>query len=367
MNILLIGSKTALVFLCVLSFLFLPACQSESNEHESGELSESIEMENLVDVMVLEETDFTYELVSNGKLRAKRKSRLRFNTGEELLQLNVSNGSHVEAGEILAVLNRENLKRQFNRAKIQLQRASMDLEDILVGRGYTLKDSLNIPKDIMQTASIRSGYAEALNELENIKANLENTRIIAPYSGIIADIEVREYEQVNTGDVFCYIIDNSVFIVEFSVMEDELSMVEEGKKVEVMPFSKPNESYKGTITSVNPIVDEHGQIKVTALVKDAQMLKDGMNVRVLVKDHVPNQLVVPKSSVLYRDNLEVLFKYENGKAHWTYVHTLMENSRSYAVKANPDRVASLEAGDTVIVSNNLNLAHGSLVVVDFEE
>ena len=77
----------------------------------------------------------------------------------------------------------------------------------------------------------------------------------------------------------------------------------------------------------------------------------------------PVSLVVPKPAVVLRDNQEVLFKIVGGKAYWTYVKTLLENSDSYAVIAHPDKGATLEPGDTVIVSGNLNLAHESGVEV----
>ena len=89
-----------------------------------------------------------------------------------------------------------------------------------------------------------------------------------------------------------------------------------------------------------------------------------MNVKVLLKKDVRNQLVVPKSAVVLRDNQEVLFKVVAGKAYWTYIQTTMENSSSYAVIAHPDKSsATLNPRDIVIVSGNLNLAHDSEVVV----
>ena len=63
-------------------------------------------------------------------------------------------------------------------------------------------------------------------------------------------------------------------------------------------------------------------------------------------------------------NAAVLVRYgEGGKAEWVYVHTVRANSESYAVTANTDRGATLEEGDRVIVSGNLNLADGSKVVL----
>ena len=79
------------------------------------------------------------------------------------------------------------------------------------------------------------------------------------------------------------------------------------------------------------------------------------------------QLVVPKSAVVIRDNLEVLFRYKDGRAQWTYVHTSLANSREYVVEANLDRGAELNPGDLVIVSGNLNLADGSEVSLGREQ
>ena len=64
-----------------------------------------------------------------------------------------------------------------------------------------------------------------------------------------------------------------------------------------------------------------------------------------------------------RDNLEVLFRYKEGRAQWTYVHTSLANSREYVVEANRDRSAELDPGDLIIVSGNLNLADGSEVTL----
>jgi len=103
---------------------------------------------------------------------------------------------------------------------------------------------------------------------------------------------------------------------------------------------------------------------VKALVKNTGGLMDGMNVKVMVEKDVPNQLVVPKSAVLLRDNQEVLFRCtKDSIAFWTYIQTTGENTTSYSVIAHPDKGATLNSGDTIIVSGNLNLAHESKVVV----
>jgi uncharacterized Zn ribbon protein len=87
-----------------------------------------------------------------------------------------------------------------------------------------------------------------------------------------------------------------------------------------------------------------------------------MNVKVSIKKAVPNQLIVPKQAVVLRQNREVLFRYTGGIAYWTYINVLDENENQYSVEAAEG--ATLEPGDTVIISNNLNLAHESEVEIE---
>ena len=151
--------------------------------------------------------------------------------------------------------------------------------------------------------------------------------------------------------------------VTFSALESEYGFLERGQSVRVSPFGSER-TVSGRIKSINPTIDKNGQIAVTATIPGGAGLLDGMNVKVTVDKDMPAQLVVPKSAVVIRDGLEVLFRYgEGGKAEWVYVHTVRANSESYAVTANTDRGATLEEGDRVIVSGNLNLADGSKVVL----
>lgn len=347
--------------------MLLFACSGPADgrvNHENGDTSTPAEFVTEVDAMVLETATFELELVSNGNLHALRKTRISFPFSETLLSLHVNNGDRVKEGQLLATLCRENLQRRKQQARLRFARASLDMEDILLGRGFTIGDSLKIPPEVWQMAGVRSGYSEAALELQNLKADLQRTRITAPFAGVVAGLEVQSLEQVNAGEVLCQLIDNTAFLARFPVMENELPRVSPGTEVAVVPFATPQSSRKGSVQNINPQVDEHGRVEVTALIADTRGLMEGMNVRVRVKSPVPQQLVVPRSAVLYRDNLEVLFKYAAGKAEWTYVNVLHENTTHFSVMANPDRVASLQQGDTVIVSGNMNLSHGSLVNIN---
>ena len=352
-----------LLFFSLAALFF--GCQGpdEASAQQEQEAANASEFVTEVEAMVLQPAAFPRQLVSNGKLEALRKSRISFPLSETLLELHLTNGMPLEQGQLMAVLCSDNLQRRKQQLELRFERAALDMEDILLGRGFTIADSLKVPREVWQMAGIRSGYTEALLELNNIKADIANTRMYAPFRGVMAGLEVQQYEKVNTGEVLGTLIDNTAFLVRFPVMEAELPFVHPGAPLQLTPFAAGNQSWQGHVHSINPQIDEHGRVEVTAVVSNANGLMEGMNVRVLLEDPLPNQLVVPKSAVLYRDNLEVLFKYSRGKAEWTYVNVLHQNSTHYSVVANPDRVASLQPRDTVIISGNMNLAHGSAVTL----
>ena len=212
-------------------------------------------------------------------------------------------------------------------------------------------------------AKMRSGYTSAKNSLERAKLDYEGAVLKAPYSGKVADLKLKAYDRT-TSEPFCSVIDDSSLDVDFSVMESEYAFLEKGLQVRVIPFADPSKSVTGKVSEINPTVDKNGQIAVRATVRNDGSLIDGMNVKVIVERMMPGQLVVPRSAVVVRDNLDVLFTYtDDGVAHWTYVNIIRSNGDSHVVTANADRGARLNEGDKVIVKGNLNLADGSKVQI----
>lgn len=328
---------------------------------EDGKLEYSQQI-NFVDVMVLEKTNFNHQLISNGKLEAQAKATISFPATGVVEAVRFSEGDQVRKGDIIATLVSDDKKLALESARITFRKAELDMYNELAGYGYKGRDTSSVAKDMLAIAKLRSGYDAAKNSLERAKNDMEGCSLRAPISGRIAYMNLKANSQTPT-EPACRIIDDSRFNVRFPVLESEYPFIEKGLQVIVVPYAQESVSVKGTVTNVNPAVDANGQVMVTAAMPNPGRLIDGMNVKVSVQRAVPGMLVVPKSAVVIRDNQYVLFKYKSGRAGWTYVNILDSNSDSHAVTANTDREAELEAGDTVIISGNLNLAEGSEVTL----
>ncbi|MBQ9722908.1 MAG: efflux RND transporter periplasmic adaptor subunit [Bacteroidales bacterium] len=331
----------------------------------SGELKDgkavAVPEVNEVEVITLERTDFAHQLLTNGKLKALRRASLSFGADGVVSALNVSNGGRITAGSIIAKLDRPDLKLSLEAAQIALEKAELDFYDVLAGQGYVARDTAGVPDNVLAMAKMRSGYTSAKNSLARARLDYEGAVLKAPYDGKIADLRLKKYDRT-AADPFCTVIDDKQLDVDFSVMESEYAFLEKGLQVRVIPFADPSKSVIGKVSEINPTVDKNGQIAVRAVVRNDGALIDGMNVKVIVERMMPGQLVVPRSAVVVRDNLDVMFTYtDDGVAHWTYVNIICSNGDSHVVTANADRGARLNEGDKVIVKGNLNLADGSKV------
>lgn len=350
---------------CLVIAVLVCGCKGKKDESKGDDTpmargSYSAE-KNIVTVVPLERKVFNKQLVCNGKLEAQSKVTVQFEAQGKIAQINVRDGQKVQKGQVMASLDKEQPRRQLEQARLAYDKAEMNLADRLLDYGYTLADTAKIPAEQKRVIYINSGFIDARMALENAERTYKQCDLRAPFTGKVASLKGRVHEQ---GGQLCTLIDDSRYIVRFSILETEYKFVHTGQQVLVSPFINSDVVLKGTIISINPTVDQNGQIAVTAQVPGSEELMDGMNVRITVQNSVPDQLVVPKSAVVIRDNMEVLFRYNEGRAEWTYVNVLMSNTTQHVVEANKDRGADLNVGDLIITSGNLNLGDDAPVEIE---
>jgi len=336
---------------CFLCF-FLLSCSSKKDISEEGSVSTILPDEiSEVRVMRLELTDFPHELIANGVVSALNKADLRFQLSENIVAIYVKNGDRVTKGQKIAMLDQFKLQNALSQAKDNLERARLDLQDVLIGQGYSLSDSARIPADVMQLAKVKSNYDNCINQYALAEYNLNNSTLYAPFDGIVANLFSKVYNLPDGSQPFCTIIDNLHPETDFKVLESELPYLRIGDKIRVSPFSASDYSCDGQIAEINPSVDQNGMVRVKAYINNPKnRLYDGMNVKIQLQRSLGPQLVIPKEALVLRSNRKVVFTMKNERAQWVYVQTGLENSDSYVV------TEGLNVGDSVIYEGNINLA-----------
>lgn len=351
-----------------MSGIIFGACADKKEKEPSKEEGVSVILlddKNDVSVMKLKKQRFSHELVSNGKITAHRKAELRFETTETVANVYVKNGDRVRKGQKLAELDDFKLHNALQQSEYALERAKLELQDVLIGQGYAVDKFDQVPPEVMKLAKVKSGYDQSLAQYELAKRAEERAILTAPFDGIVANLFTKPYNLSNTSEAFCTIVDAGSMEADFTVLESELSLIKVGDRVVVIPYADSAVRYDGKVSEVNPSVDSNGMVKVKALVDGKGKLFSGMNVRISVRRSLGNQLVIPKSAVVLRSGKQVVFTLEKGKALWNYVQTGLENADSCIVSNKEEQGVTdgLLEGDSVIVSGNVNLAHEAPVKV----
>lgn len=357
-------SRNSKYVMLLLAAGMLAGCSEKKDDASRKEGVETVlpSQANEVKVMTLEKTAFSHELVSNGKVTASQYADLSFRvTSEPVAHIYVKNGDHVRKGQKIAELDLFTLKNSLEKAEIALRQSELEMKDVLIGQGYASDRMQGIPEDIVQLAEVKSGYAQSRAAYELAKYELEHAVITAPFDGVVANLESRSFNRPDGSKPFCRVIGTGGMEISFKVLESELPLVNRGDMVEVAPFAGTAGKCGGTVSEINPFVDEDGLVSVRAKVNGGVKLFDGMNVRVSVKRSVPNQYVVPKTAVVLRTGKQVIFTLKDGKAMWNYVTTGLENMTEYTLSRWDGD--GIKDGAQVIVTGNVNLAHEAPVEV----
>ena len=134
-------------FLICLALFALAACSGAKKEEAADEGVATVlpDEKNEVTVLPLKRQIFNHELVSNGKIVAGGMADLRFESSGIVAQIYVKNGDRVHKGQKLAELDKFRLKNKTAQSKDALEKAKLELQDVLIGQGYAADDTANVP------------------------------------------------------------------------------------------------------------------------------------------------------------------------------------------------------------------------------
>lgn len=301
---------------------------------------------------------FDYLINATGKLEAASEVMAVIEQAGYLIELPIREGQSVTKGQVIAKLDDTEATFRLQKANIALRNALAEYESAKLGFGTVFESEDEERKAIIdEQLKAKSGVFLAELEVKEAEMALERCEVKAPISGKIADLKFREGSLVGASTELCEILGSSGLVLRVKVLESDIGLISENQQADIYPVTNTQNAMKGRVIGINPRVDENGLVQVSIALASANTLLPGMNARAIIRAPQSNSLVVPKDAVVYRSGRAVVFTIENKESKWNYVEVGKDNGEEVEI------LEGIEAGSTVITTNNLQLAHQAPVQI----
>ncbi len=202
--------------------------------------------------------------------------------------------------------------------------------------------------------------AVAQGQLDSVQAQLGNTTITAPISGIISKKFIEAGEMAVAGSPVVNIVNTKGIEIELFLTEFDIGKVLVGQEVQVSLAAYPNEEFLGKIYYVGFVADPISKkfpVKIQ-LGNEGGKIKAGMlaEIRIITKKQ-ENVLVIPKTSVFIENGIEKVYTVKNSVVEIKSVKTEVISDSELKV------IEGLIEGDEVVIEGNYDLNNGDLVSI----
>jgi HlyD family secretion protein len=352
-------------------------------------------------------------LTASGYVVARRKAVVSAKIQGRLADLRVEEGARVLAGEVIARLESEDYEAQVLRARAQVQqaaaqiasgrasirRADADLAEarrqLGVNEQLTQKrmlaiDTLEASRARVQMLDAAAGqanadvkrmeaaYAQAFADQHFAEAQLANTVIRAPFTGVVVKKMAEVGESVapippgvnlsTSSGAIVALADLDTLEVEVDVAEANVAKLFASQPADVTVEAFPDKHYDAELRQISPTADRTKAtvtVKVTILQNDPD-LKPEMSAKATFLAPPPNdsiaapgssQILIPARALIARDDGPTVFEVSDGKAKAIAVSTGATREDRVVV------TGGLGGGELLIVDPPPGLRDGTKVTV----
>jgi RND family efflux transporter MFP subunit len=220
-----------------------------------------------------------------------------------ITSVSVEIGDHVRRGEVLALLDDraldavraekaariDSLKAQVQTWEAEQKSNEADLRRADAMRAEKILDDedwehvqYKLTETRSQVARYRAEEIAAEAELRSAEVELGQSRVIAPFDGVVGRRSVHMAQAVKKGDALFWITAQAPLRVLFTVPESAMSFFPRGAKLELTTADYPHLKQTATVFRVSPVVDPaSGSIEVIgSLERPSPLLKPGMSMQV---------------------------------------------------------------------------------------
>jgi membrane fusion protein (multidrug efflux system) len=271
-------------------------------------------------------------------------------------EINFESGATVNQGDLLVKLDASSEEAQLRAAEAQVELARLNAE-----RTQRLSADKTVSQSELDSAeaTLKQDQANA----DAIRTTIDKKTIRAPFTGRLGIRLVNLGEQLDVGKGIVSLQSPSPVFVDFSLPQQNLSLLETGLVVEVTCDAYPGHKFAGTLTAINPDLDATTRsvsLRATFVNAD-QLLRPGLFVRTaVILPQAQPVLTVPATAVLsapYGDAVYVIEpQVANGVTNLVVQQKFIRTGRTHGDFVSVE--SGLKAGDRVATAGLFKLRNG---------
>jgi len=332
--------------LCGMDLIPLESYNSSLDANSFQMTTDAMKLAN-IQTMIVGSKQANKELRLNGKIQIDERELYTQSShipGRiETLKINFT-GEKVRRGQTLAML--------YSPELVTAQ------EELL--QAYSIKET---QPELFEAAKQKLlNWKIGKNTIDNIIStgkSIQQFPINADVSGIITAKKVELGDYVDRGMPIYEIADLSALWVLFDVYESDLPWVSVGDEVSYTVQSLPGETFKGTITFIDPLINPQTRVATARVeVKNSDdKLKPEMFVSGVIKNNTSKSaskdIIIPKSAVMWTGERSIVYIKSNldNKVNFTLRNVILGPSLgdTYVIKEG------IEDGDEIVVKGTFTV------------
>jgi len=220
------NSKSASVLAVLALSVALAGCSMLPSEPEEEDLS-AIQLPKISEKPKYDVVTKTLETTApgSGKILSTQEKQLYFTLeGKRLKKLYIQSGQTVEAGQPIAELDVDDLKKALSKESLSFKQLELDMKKTL-----RQKDEMDPIEFEMKTLQ----FEEARQGLVDKQEDIDKAVLTAPFSGTVVSVSVQEGDQIKAYDTICVVANPNSLIVAAEISKDDLQKVAVGMEVRV--------------------------------------------------------------------------------------------------------------------------------------
>jgi len=209
------------IAIAVLGSLWMLSGVFNDNKALEAEKTQKIQQIRKVSVTISQAQAYERSLIVRGRTQASRNVMIRSEVKAPVRNITAKRGAFLAKGDIIAILSPQDKPAAVaeQEARVKELEAKLAAAQKLFDKGY---------RGATDLAAAEANLEQALAGLETAHLNLSNTRIKAPFDGILADRPVEQGDYLNTGDNIAHIVDLDPLYIVAEVSEVDVGLLYTG-------------------------------------------------------------------------------------------------------------------------------------------